>query len=62
MKIQPDILELILEEMYLFEEVNEVPPKFNFFLLNEPKKTDWPITQKNETMEAPQNRRFYFEV
>ncbi len=21
-----------------------------------------PITQKNETMEAPQNRRFYFEV
>jgi len=23
---------------------------------------DWPITQKNETMEAPQDRRFYFEV
>jgi hypothetical protein len=31
-------LEPILEEMYLFEEVNEVPPKFNFFLLNERKK------------------------
>jgi len=27
-----------LEDMYLFEEVNEVPPKFNFFLLNERKK------------------------
>jgi hypothetical protein len=23
---------------------------------------DWPITQKNETMEAPQDRRFYFKV
>jgi hypothetical protein len=23
---------------------------------------DWPIKQKNETMEAPQDRRFYFEV
>jgi len=23
---------------------------------------NWPITQKNETMEAPQNRRFHFEV
>jgi len=22
---------------------------------------DWPITQKNETVEAPQNRKFYFE-
>lgn len=27
-----------LEDMYLFEEVNEVPPKFNFFLFNEQKK------------------------
>jgi hypothetical protein len=34
----------------------------NFFAMSQ---FDWPITQKkkkNETMEAPQNRRFYFEV
>jgi hypothetical protein len=32
-----------------------------FFTMNQ---FDWPITQKNETMEAPQDRRFsnYFEV
>jgi len=28
-----------------------------FFFHNEP--IDWPIAKKNETMEAPQNRRFY---
>jgi hypothetical protein len=32
---------------------------FFFFTMNQ---FDWPITQKNETMEAPQDRRFYFEV
>ncbi len=32
----------------------------NFFAMSQ---FDWPITQKkNETMDAPQNRRFYFEV
>jgi len=38
-----------------------VPPNFVlfFFTMNQ---FDWPITQKNETMEAPQDRRFYFEV
>jgi len=51
----------MIEEMYPFEEVNEVPPKFNFSLFNEEKK--WLARHsKKETMEAPQNRRFYFEV
>ncbi len=40
-----------------------MPPNFVvfFFTMNQ---FDWPITQKNETMEAPQDRRFfnYFEV
>jgi hypothetical protein len=38
-----------------------VPPNFVgfFFTMNQ---FDWPVTQKNETMEAPQDKRFYFEV
>jgi hypothetical protein len=47
--------------MYLFEEVMRYLPSSIFFFSMR-KKNDWPITQKNETMEPPQNRRFYFEV
>jgi hypothetical protein len=43
--------------------MNEVPPEFFFlFLFGARSQFDWPITQKNLTMKAPQNKRFYFEV
>ncbi len=35
-----------------------MPPKFNFIFF----QFDWPITQINETMEATQHWRFYFEI
>jgi hypothetical protein len=43
--------------------LDEVPPQVQFFLfISAMTQVDWPITQNKETMEAPQNRRFYFET
>jgi len=39
-----------------------VPPKFVIFIFLVTCQFDWPIAQKNEIMETPQNRRLYFEV
>jgi len=40
----------------------ELCPKFYFILFLQQANLIGPSLQKNETMEAPQNRRFYFEV
>jgi len=37
-------------------------PSFLFYFISTTCQFDWPITQKNEAMETPQNKRFYFEV
>jgi len=47
--------------IHLSYQSNEVPSEFYLFFFTM-SQSDWLITQKNETMEAPQNTRFYFEV
>jgi hypothetical protein len=42
--------------------LDEVPPKFNFILFHNDSIWLAHHYKKYETMEAPQNRRFYFEV
>jgi hypothetical protein len=51
-------LQALLSPIHL--SYDEVHLKFNFFWVTS--QFDSSIAQKNETMEAPPNRRFYFAV
>jgi hypothetical protein len=53
---------LILGDTPLIYEPDDVPSKFNFFFGLQQANLIDPSLKINETMEALQNRRFYFEV
>ncbi len=53
--------EFLIHSIHLSYSLDEVPPKCNFiFIFFAMSQFDWPITQNNEIMAAPQNKKVQF--